>query len=313
MGPGQFRFITLQQMEALVYLAEERRFSLAAKKMLLTQPSLSKHIRNLETFTDCTLIKRTKAGISLTEEGTILYDYAKRILKLRDEVREKIILSKDSVSGLIFAGASTIPATYILPSVLTSLNSTHPEIMVRISPGDSDNIIHMVLAGQVEIGFIGKPVHDRRLLSERIWDDELVLVARKENFPVPSRGVNLAELAIKPFIIREKGSATRSILEDYLKEHHGTSLSRFHIVSEMGSSEAVKEAVISGLGVSILSIHAVRRDIEQGTLVRIPVKGPRILRSFFFIQRRQFTPQRHHKIFVDTAKAYQPSLLIDKH
>jgi DNA-binding transcriptional LysR family regulator len=312
MSTDQFRSITLQQMEALVCLVEERSFSRAAKKMHLTQPSLSKHIKNLETFTDCILIKRTKAGISLTEEGLILYGYTKRILKLRDEAREKILFSMESVSGLIFVGASTIPATYILPPVLTILRSTHPEIMVHISPGDSDNVIHMVLAGQVEMGLIGKPVHDKRLVSERIQDDELVLVARKDNRFESSCEMSIPALASEPFIIREKGSGTRSILDEHLKGHHNTSLNRFTIVSEMGSSEAVKEAVISGLGVSILSIHAVRREIEQGILIRIPIEGPRILRSFFMIWRRQFTPHSHYRIFIDTAKAYQPGVLTGK-
>lgn len=305
---SRFRFITLQQLEALVCLVEERSFSRAAKKMSLTQPSLSKHIRNLETFTDSTLIMRTKAGISLSDEGAILYGYARRILKLRDEAKDKLLLSKESVSGLVFAGASTIPATYLLPSVLTTLRGSHPDIMVHLSPGDSDSVIHMVLAGQVEIGFIGKPVQDRRLFSERIWDDELVLVTKNDLQGKPNREVSVAEIASLPFVVREKGSGTMSMLEEYLKEHHSTSLARFSIVGEMGSSEAVKEAVISGLGLSILSIHAVRREIEQGLLVRIPIRGPRIVRSIYLIRKKQFTPLLQHRIFMDTAKAHQPGI-----
>jgi DNA-binding transcriptional LysR family regulator len=306
MSTDQFRFITLQQLEALVCLVEERSFSLAARKMMLTQPSLSKHIINLETFTGCQLIKRTKAGISLTDEGVILYAYAKRMLKLRDEAREKIILMKESITGHIFTGASTIPATYILPSVLTVLLRGHPEVKVHLTPGDSDNVIHMILSGQVEMGFIGKPIQDKRLSCERIWDDELVLVARKGHRFETCREVSIPELASEPFIMREKGSGTRSVLEDYLKNNHNTALSHFNIVSEMGSSEAVKEAVIAGLGVSILSIHAVKREIEQGLIARIPFHGPEIQRSFFIIRKRQSILKPHQELFLDTAKAFHP-------
>lgn len=264
---------------------------LAAKKMLLTQPSLSKHIKNLEIFIDSTLIKRTRSGISLTDEGTILYAYAKRMLKLRDEARDRIVMMKDTVSGLVFTGASTIPATYILPSVLTHLRMNHPEIKVHLSPGDSDNIIHMVLSGQVEIGFIGQPVdQDKRLISEPFWEDELVLVVPKGHPFASYPDVPASELSSEPFIIREKGSGTRKTLENYLDEYHNTGLRRFNIVSEMGSSEAVKEAVILGLGVSILSIHAVKREISQGLLIQVPVKGPAIRRSFYAIRKRQFSP-----------------------
>ena len=126
MNRDLFKFITLQQMEALACLAEERNFSAAARKMMLTQPSLSKHIRNLEDLCGCRLVNRTRAGISMTPEGSILYGYAKRILRLRDEARDKMALSMESVSGIVFAGASTIPATYLLPPVLTApVSYTH--------------------------------------------------------------------------------------------------------------------------------------------------------------------------------------------
>ncbi len=304
----QFRFITLQQLEALVSLVEERSFSEAARKMLLTQPSLSKHIKNLEDFTGCGLINRTKSGISLTAEGSILYGYAKRILRLRDEARDKILISKDAAAGIIFVAASTIPATYILPSVLTALKISRPEIMVHLSGGDSDSVIHMVLDGHAEIGFIGKSVTDRRLLSERIWADELILITRRGHPWEVSSGVSMAELAQEPFITREKGSGTMSEFEEFLKTKHDTMLSRFNIVCEMGSSEAVKEAVMAGLGVSVLSIHAVKRELLQGILAHIPLHGPRITRSLYMVRKRQFTPLPHHLEFMHTAQAYRPEV-----
>jgi DNA-binding transcriptional LysR family regulator len=304
MNPDQFRYITLQQLDALVCLVEERSFSKAARKMLLTQPSLSKHIRNLEDFTSCRLINRTKSGISLTSEGSILYGYAKRILRLRDEARDKIMLAKDTASGLIFTSASTIPATYLLPTVLTSLKKTYPEIRVHLSSGDSDSVIHMVIDGHAEIGFIGKPVHDKRLLSEPVWNDELILVARKGHPWEASSLVSVSDLAQEPFIIREKGSGTMSVFEEYLKNEHETMLINFQIVSEMGSTEAIKESVIAGLGVSVLSIHAVRRELAQGILVRVPLAGPAIKRSFFMIRRKHFTALPHHLLFMKTAKVH---------
>jgi DNA-binding transcriptional LysR family regulator len=304
MNPDQFRYITLQQLDAMVCLVEERSFSKAARKMLLTQPSLSKHIKNLEDFTSCRLINRTKSGISLTSEGSILYGYAKRILRLRDEARDKIMLAKDTASGLIFASASTIPATYLLPTILTSLKKLYPEIRVHLSSGDSDSVIHMVIDGDAEIGFIGKPVHDKRLLSEPVWNDELILVACKGHRWEASCTVSVSELAQEPFIIREKGSGTMSVFDEYLKNEHETMLLNFQIVGEMGSTEAVKESVIAGLGVSVLSIHAVRRELTQGILVRVSLAGPKIKRSFFMIRRKQFTALPQHLLFMETAKAH---------
>jgi DNA-binding transcriptional LysR family regulator len=226
------------------------------------------------------------------------------MLRLRDEARDKIIQAKDTASGLIFTSASTIPATYLLPAVLTSLKKTYPEIRVHLSPGDSDSVIHMVIDGHAEIGFIGKPVHDKRLLSEPVWDDELILVACKGHPWEASGEVSIPELAQEPFIIREKGSGTMSVFDEYLKSQHATMLVNFQIVSEMGSSEAVKESIIAGLGVSVLSIHAVRRELNQGILVRVPLAGPKIKRSFFMIRRKQFTALPQHLRFMETAKAH---------
>lgn len=305
----QFRFITLQQLEAFVCLVEERSFSVAARKILLTQPSLSKHIKNLEDFAGCSLISRTKAGINLTSEGSILYGYAKRILRLRDEAREKIIISRNAVSGIIFVAASTIPATYILPPFLTTLKKTHPEILVNLSPGDSDNVIHMVLDGHAEIGFIGKPVNDRRLTSEQVWSDELVLIVPSGHPWESSAGVSVSELSQEPFVARGKGSGTMSEFDEFLRSHHKTNLSSFNIVCEMGSTEAVKEAVIAGLGVSVLSIQAVRRELLQGVLIQIPISGPKINRSFLMIRKRHMMPLPHHLAFIETFKSHLSSYL----
>lgn len=308
MNRDLFKFITLQQMEALACLAEERNFSAAARKMMLTQPSLSKHIRNLEDLCGCRLVNRTRTGISMTPEGSILYAYAKRILRLRDEARDKMALSMESVSGIVFAGASTIPATYLLPPVLTALRKSHPDITVRIVTGDSDIVVHMVLTGQVELGFIGKPVPDRRLLGEPIWNDEIVLVAHPDHPWASSGGVGIPELAREPFIEREKGSGTRSVFEERLAEHNGGETVRFNVVSEMGSTEAVKESVLAGLGVSVLSLHAVRRELELGMLVRVPMTGLRVLRPFYLIRKKQSVLLPHQEVFADTARAFRTDL-----
>lgn len=299
----QFRHVTLQQLEALVTLVETRSFSEAARRMMISQPSMSKHIKNLETFVSLRLINRTKNGISLTDEGAILYGYTKKILKIRDEARDKIISLKDTASGHIFVGTSTIPSTYILPVVLTGLRQRHADIKVHILSSDSDDVIEMVLSSQVEIGFIGKQTFDRRLTCEPVWEDELILAAPKGHRLEGARSVRIDDILKEPFILREKGSASRSIFEEYLKGQGLPLVSHFSIVCELGSSEAVKEAVISGLGLSVISIHAVKRELRQGLVSQIHLQYPKILRKFHLITRRQFTPLPHHRIFIDFARA----------
>ncbi|MBW2672400.1 MAG: LysR family transcriptional regulator [Deltaproteobacteria bacterium] len=302
MAYDRFKNITLQQMEALVRLAQERSFSQAAKKMCLTQPSLTKHIKNLEELINATVVTRKNTGISLTSEGKILYDYARRVFKLMDEAREKIARVKEDESGSIFISASTIPSTYILPHVLNAFNKRYPDIRCYVQMNDSDITLDMILDNQAEIGFIGRPVSNRKLHTDAVWSDRLVLVVPEGHKWNRKASVTLDELSREPFIIREKGSATRSIFEEYLQKNTGRNLSQFNIICELGSSEAVKEAIMAGLGVSILSIRAVGRELAGELLFEKPVENCIIERNFYLIYKRQLSLMRYHSLFLDSVR-----------
>lgn len=242
------------------------------------------------------MAERGYGGISLTREGRLLYDYARRILKLRDEARDKILNSRLNEEGNIYISASTIPATYILPSVLSGFRGKAPGIKAYVRMGDSEEVIETIIEGRAELGFIGKNPVSARLVAEPLWKDTLVLIV-----PAGHRWhdrIPFQELEKEPFIVREKGSGSRDTLEKYLKEKKDTALSRLNIIGELGSSEAVREAVISGLGVSIISIHAVRRELEQGILRQVAVSGFRIERNFHLIYKKQFDFMPYHKLFL---------------
>ncbi len=300
-----FRGITLQQMEALICIIEERTFSGAARKMSLTQPSLTKHIKNVEDLLGARILNRRSRGITLTPEGKILYDYAKRILKLREEAKEKIQRVGENETGNIFICASTIPATYILPRVLSDFRKAHPDIRFFMQNADSDEVIEMITGSRGEVGFVGKDPRSSRLHAEALWKDRLVL-AVPAGHPFAKKGsVTLSELSQEPFIVRERGSATREVFEEYLRDQKKLTLARFNIISEVGSSEAVKESVLAGLGVSVISIHAIAREIDGGLIVEVPLKGCGIERYFYLIYRRQFALMHHHKLFLDFIKNYR--------
>lgn len=305
MSYDQFKNITMQQMESLIHLVEEGSFSRAAKKVFLTQPSLTKHIKNLEESVNARIVDRRNRGIFLTPEGKILYDYAKRILRLRDEAKEKISRMKENESGSIFVSASTIPATYILPRLLNEFKKLFPDIRAYVQTSDSEETLEMILDDQAEIGFIGKHTFNKRLNVESLWKDSLVLVVPADHSWVKKKYVTLDEVLKEPFVIRERGSATREILEEYLRKNTDRSLlSGFNIICEMGSSEAVKEAILAGLGVSIISIHAIKRELKQGVLVEVPIQGCTIQRHFHLIYKKQFSLMHYHKLFLEFVKEY---------
>lgn len=307
----RFEDITLQQMEALIYLVEERSFSRAAKRMLLTQPALTKNIRNVEDCLDVKVVNRSKAGISLTPEGKILYDIALRMVKLRKEAGEKIQKLHENTGGDIYIGASTIPATYIIPHAMSAFKKDHADIRIFIKTEDSEEVLNMVLDREVEIGCIGKEPLNRKLMAEPLWSDRLILVVPKHHRFVKKGSIDISELLAEPFVLRERGSATRSVFEAYLKEKKSINLSQLNICGELGSSEAIREAVIAGLGVSVLSVHAVKRELVSRLLYEIPITSCRIERKFYLIYLKSFDFRPHHQTFVHFLKKYEAGKTVE--
>ncbi len=145
MNSDTLKDITLQQMEILIALVEAGSFTRAAGKLFLSQPSLTKQIQNLETAAGTRFVNRGSGGISLTPEGQILYDYTKRILRLREDAKDRIERMKEQESGHIYISASTIPATYILPRLLSFMKKTYPDMQVHIQTHDSEETLQIVL------------------------------------------------------------------------------------------------------------------------------------------------------------------------
>ncbi|MDQ1330512.1 MAG: LysR family transcriptional regulator [Thermodesulfobacteriota bacterium] len=300
-----FKNITIQQLEALIHLVGERSFSRAARKMFLTQPSLTKHIKNLEDAVGVKVINRHNTGVTLTFQGKLLYEYAQKILGLREGVKEKIFRSMEKESGTIDIIASTIPANYILPFILGNFNKKYPKIKVYIKTVNSEEALDMVMNNHAEIGFIGKKTLSRKISAEPIWKDRLVIAVSGTHRWSKRRSITAEELMEEPFVIREKGSGTREILENYLKEKAASDF-KLNIIAELGSSEAIKEAIIAGLGVSFISIHAIRRELKQKLLVEIPVSGWVVERDFHVIYTKQLNLMPHQKIFLNFCKTALP-------
>lgn len=305
-----FKNITLQQLESLIVLVEVGSYTKASANLFLSQSSLTKHIQNMEDAAETKLVQRGSTGITLTPEGQILYDYAKRLTKLRDEARDRVERLKNQDSGHIYIAASTTPATYLLPQLLAHVLPMHTEIKVHIQMHDSDEVLQMVLNNQAEIGFIGKETLNKKIVSEQLCRDKLVLAVYPNHRLARQQSVTIDELAQEAFVIREHGSGTRAIFEEFLQQHSGNRLSQFNVICEMGSTEAVKEAILAGLGISILSIFAVKRELQQGLLIPVDIVDCSMERYFYIIYRKNFSLRKHHRLFMDTINKLSVSLPI---
>lgn len=275
----------LHRLEVFCKVVELKSFTKAAEAVYLSQPTVSEHIRSLEEIVGEKLVDRLGREALPTPAGQILYRYALELMQLRQEALQALRQYSGKLAGHLTLGASTIPGTYILPSLIGSFKTRYPDIQTTLRIASSRLIAEGVLNGELELGVIGARWNEATLGWEEIFADELVLAVHPDH-PWAQRGqVTLAELLQEPFIMREHFSGTRKVMSRILEEH-GADLSRLPVVAEMGSTEAVRQSVKARIGISILSRLAVAEDIDRGTLAVVAIKGVQMRRPFYLVKRR---------------------------
>lgn len=281
----------LRRLEVFCKVVELRSFTKAAEAVLLSQPTVSEHIRTLETMLGEKLLDRLGRDVFPTAAGQILYRYAHRILQLREQAIQAMASYRGDLSGQLILGASTIPGTYVLPKIIGSFKSFHPSIRLTLKILSTGEIVEAVLRGDLEIGLVGSRWKDRRLKSEEIFSDELVLTVYPEHPWSRRDEVGMEELYGEHFIMRQRDSGTRMVMSQIL-ETHGFDFSKLFVVAEMATTEAIRQSIKARIGISILSRQAIEEELQQGYLVAVPIRGIRFHRPFYIVLResRQVSP-----------------------
>ncbi len=297
--------LDFRKLQVFTLVMEQRSFSKAAELCYLTQPTVSGHIKLLEEHFDLTLFDRHTREVVPTPAGTLLYRYAKRIVRLVEEMEREMASYKGGRKGKLRLGGSTIPGQYILPFLLRDFNAKFPDVRVAVQIADTRVIAEMVAEGELEAAIIGAKVLESNLVHEPCYEDEIILVIRKD-FKIPK--INLEkgflepeELKYLPLIVREKGSGTWLTTKKALRAI-GASPERLNTVAELGSTEAVRQAVKAGLGAAFISRRAVQEELEENILVDIPVEGLSIKRNFYLVYPSRKTLSPTAQMFVNFVK-----------
>lgn len=230
-----------------------------------------------------------------TAEAEILYPRALAILDDLRRLEEEITTTGEIMSGELIIGASTIPGAYILPKIAAAFKAEFPAISFEIRISDSARIVEAVAASDLLIGIVGAKLPGPKLHYQPFAEDQLILAAAVDN-PVPAK-ITMDELCALAFIVRERGSGTRKSIETLLARQHYF-LDQFNICATLGSSAAVKEAVKADLGVSVVSRHAVRDELANGTIREIEVAGLIMQRNFFIVTSPKRTLPNHYQVFL---------------
>lgn len=279
--------LDLRKLEIFYWVAELRSFSLAADHLALTQPTVSAHIRQLEETLGAKLLNRVGGEVSPTALGHVLFDRAKALLVFKREALAAIDQFSGRVRGELLVGGSNIPGEYILPHKLGAFVRKYPDVRPVLRIGDSAGIVELVLEGKVELGFVGFRGEDGRLSFQRLWRDEMVLTVPRDHPWSRVQAIDLADLRNAPFISREGGSGTHRSFRELLIRKRQDPERLLNVVMELGSTAAIKEAIIAGLGVSILSKTSIRREIEDGLLKVVRIRGLKLERDFYQVFHRQ--------------------------
>jgi DNA-binding transcriptional LysR family regulator len=270
--------LNLHLLRLFATVAKAGSFSKAADILLLSQPSISKGVRDFELQLGCRLLDRTPRGVTPTREGLALLRHADTLFAAERDAEEELRALRNLDSGSLRIGASTTIATYFLPDYLGAFHARHPGIDLQLASANTRDIAQMMLAHDIEVGLVEGPVEDDGLLSEPWRTDEMVLIAGPQHaFAQDRTAIEPSRIAGEIFIMREPGSGSREVV--------AKALVRLKIdpsrTLEIGSTEAIKQMVAAGLGVAIVSAAAAKDQVALGRLKTIQMRGPSIVRTLW--------------------------------
>jgi len=291
-----------RRLQVFTTVARLLSFTKAAESLHMTQPAVTFQIRQLEEYFNTRLFDRTHNRITLTEAGQLVKQYADQIISKYNEMDNEVRTLTGDIQGPLLIGASTTIGEYFIPGIVGNYQSSFPEVKIRLHIANTNGIIHMVENNEIDIGIVEGPVNNKNLVKEVIWNDELVLVCAPGHPLAPNKKINIVEAMEYPFISREEGSGTREVLENYLAKRK-VEPDSINIIMEFGSPESIKSAVTAGLGVSILSVATMEKELALKSLAAVPLSPP-IKRTFSIVYQRQKFRLRAMEEFLDFAREH---------
>lgn len=277
--------MNLKQLEVFIKVAESGSFSKGAEATFITQSTVSQHISALEGEFGMKLLDRTGKGALPTEGGKILLERARKLIDYAKEIPVAMARFKGVEEAELNIAGSSIPGEYMIPAALPLLISRFPGVTIVLRQGDSRDVLGKLISEEVELGVVGGRFEEESLEFLPLADDELVLIAPAGHRWSGKKGIGKGDLLGEQVVLRETGSGTGKAAAQALREA-GIDPARLKVAAHLGSNEAVKRAVMAGIGVSFVSAVSVQHELEQKSLVQVPVDGVSIKRQFFLVSRR---------------------------
>ena len=284
--------LNLNALRAFAAVVERGGFTRAAAALRLSQPAVSKAVLGLERAVGMPLLERGPRAVRATEAGAALYERARELFAVERSAEDELRMLRGLEGGALRVGASTTVATYLLPPLLGTFQARHPGVALHVTSGNTRAVARALLGRRLDVALVEGPVDDARFAAEPWRDDELVLIAPPDH-PLAGtrRPVSLAALAQAPYVSRERGSGTRAVAEAAFAAHG------IHprVVLTLDSTEAVKQAVAAGLGLSAVSRAAAADQLALERVREVRAAGLVIRRRLALLRlagRRPSAPAR---------------------
>ena len=269
-------------MHIFKVVAEHLSFTKASERLFISQPAVSKTIKNLEEAYKSNFFIRKRNSIELTEDGKAFLIYVDRILSIYDEMEQQFLILKDTLPENIHFGVSTTAANYIIPKILAKFSMQYPQVHFEITSGNSEEIESLILNEHLNFGITEGKNTNKQLHFKKFIKDEIVLVTNVQNTSIKNNTIDKSALQQLPLVERELGSGTRNIIYDILKENH---INDLNTTLHLNSTEAIKNYLYHSDSYAFLSIHSLTEDLTSNKLKIIDIKDINMERWFYFVSR----------------------------
>lgn len=275
------RSATVRQLQIFSVAASHLSFARAAEKLHLTHAAISLQIKQLEDVCGTQLFDRIGKKVFLTEAGEILLDHARQILQSLKDADESLMALKGLKGGRV-AIAVTSTAEYFAPGLLAEFRKAQADVRVRLLVDNREEVSRMLISNEVDLAIMGRPPEGMEAEAVSFASHPFVIVAGADHPLVGRSSLSLEDIAQETMIVREAGSGTRLAMEGFFREH----AIEPNIDMEMGSNEAIKQAVVAGLGISFISQHTLGLELSAGRLVVLPVEGMPVMRRWYLVRHK---------------------------
>lgn len=273
--------VTVRQLQVFVEAAERLSLARVAERLNLTPSAVSFQIKQIELQTGFALFERVGRRVALTDAGTLLAEYARVVLRSLQEADQAMMALKGTTGGRVRLGLAST-SKYIVPHMIARFRAAYPGVAVHLQEGNRARVLQLLTRGSIDLAVMGQPPEDADMLAERFAPHPSIIIAAAGHRLAAAPSLPLNALAGEPFVMREDGSGTKAMTEGHFR--NAGFQPRIAMVSS--SNEMIKQAVMAGMGLALLSQHTCSLELALGLLAALPVEGFPLMRSWYIVQRR---------------------------